>query len=155
MLVVSGIDELKDLIGTELGVSEWLAVDQARIQLFADATGDHQWIHTDPERASRGPFGKTIAHGYMSLSLFPALAAQIYRVDGLELTVNYGLDKVRFPTPVPVGSRIRSRIELLAVTPSDRGVRAFVRHTMELEGSTRPACVAEQIRFMIAESSES
>lgn len=155
MLVVSGIDGLKDLVGTELGVSDWLAVDQARIQLFADATGDHQWIHTDPERAASGPFGKTIAHGYMSLSLFPALAAQIYQVDGLELTVNYGLDKVRFPAPVPVGSLIRSRLELLAVTPSDRGVRAFVRHTMELEGSTRPACVAEQIRFMIAESSES
>lgn len=155
MLVVSGIDGLKDLVGTELGVSDWLAVDQARIQLFADATGDHQWIHTDPERAASGPFGKTIAHGYMSLSLFPALAAQIYQVDGLELTVNYGLDKVRFPAPVPVGSLIRSRLELLAVTPSDRGVRAFVRHTMELEGSTRPACVAEQIRFMIAESCES
>jgi acyl dehydratase len=155
VLVVSGIDALEELVGKELGVSDWLEVDQDRIQLFADATGDHQWIHVDQERAASGPYGKTIAHGYMSLSLFPALAAQIYRVEGLELTVNYGLDKVRFPTPVPVGSRIRSRIELLTVTPSKRGVQAFVRHTMELEGSERPACVAEQIRFMVAEGNNS
>lgn len=149
MLVVQGITELTGLAGQELGVSDWLQVDQERIQLFADATGDQQWIHVDPERAAGGPFGTTIAHGYMSLALFSVMADQIYRVDGLELTVNYGLDKVRFPAPVPVGSRIRSRVELLAVTPSDRGVRAFVRHTMELEGSDRPACVAEQIRFMV------
>jgi acyl dehydratase len=149
MLVVHGIDGLKELAGQELGVSEWLEVDQDRIQLFADATGDHQWIHVDPVRAAAGPFGKTIAHGYMSLSLLPAMAEQIYRVDGLKMTVNYGLDKVRFPTPVPVGSRLRSRLELLDVTPSDQGVRAFVKHTMELEGSSRPACVAEQIRFMV------
>jgi acyl dehydratase len=151
MLVVQGIDGLNELIGQELGVSEWLEVNQDRIQLFADATGDHQWIHVDPVKSATGPYGGTIAHGYMSLSLLPSMAEQIYRVDGLKMTVNYGLDKVRFPTPVPVGSRLRSRLELLDVTPADQGVRAFVRHTMELEGSTRPACVAEQIRFMVAD----
>lgn len=154
MQVIHGIDELSALVGQQLGVSDWLEIDQDRIQLFADATGDQQWIHVNPRKAADGPFGKTIAHGYMSLSLLPAMAEQIYRVDGLKLTVNYGLDKVRFPAPVPVGSRLRSRIELLAVTPSDRGVRAFVKHTMELEGSPRPACVAEQIRFMIPEVGE-
>lgn len=154
MLVIDGINGLRELIGRELGVSDWLEIDQDRIQLFANATGDHQWIHVDPARAADGPFGKTIAHGYMSLSLLPSMAEQIYRVDGLKMTVNYGLDRVRFPAPVPVGSRLRSRIELLAVTPSDQGVRAFVKHTMEMEGSSRPACVAEQIRFMVAENGD-
>lgn len=154
MLVVQGIAGLHELVGQELGVSEWLEVDQSRIQLFAEATGDHQWIHVDPDKAAEGPYGKTIAHGYMSLALLPFMAEQIYRVEGLKMTVNYGLDKVRFPAPVPVGSRLRSRVELLAVTPSAHGVRAFVKHTMEMEGSSRPACVAEQIRFMVAESGD-
>lgn len=151
MLVVDGIDGLKNLVGQELGVSDWLYIDQDRIQVFANATGDHQWIHVEPERAAAGPFGTTIAHGYLSLSLLPSMAEQIYRVEGLKMTVNYGLDRVRFPAPVPVGSRLRNRVQLLAVTPSDQGMLAFVRHTMELEGSQRPACVAEQIRFMIAD----
>lgn len=151
MLIVRGIDGLKNLVGQELGVSDWLEIDQDRIQLFADATGDHQWIHVDPARAASGPFGRTIAHGYLSLSLLPSMAEQIYRVEGLKMTVNYGLDRVRFPAAVPVGSRLRNRVRLLAAIPSEQGMRAFVKHTVELEGSSRPACVAEQIRLMVAD----
>ncbi len=106
--VFTSAPELRAAVGQELGVSDWLEVDQKRIDLFADATGDHQWIHVDPERAAEGPFGSTIAHGYLTLSLLPALVPQILRVEGVRMGVNYGTDKVRFPAPVPVGSRLRA-----------------------------------------------
>src|SRR5437016_4870765 len=105
--VFASVDELREAVGEELGPSDWLEIDQKRIDLFADATGDHQWIHVDPEKAAAGPFGTTIAHGYLTLSLLPQMWKTIYRVDGVKLGVNYGLNKVRFPSPVPVGSRVR------------------------------------------------
>src|SRR5580693_4866524 len=115
MKVFRSLDELKAATGTELGVSDWLEIDQERIDRFAEATGDHQWIHTDPVRAESGPFGKTIAHGYLTLSLLPYFAVQNYRIEGGRMSVNYGLNKVRFITPVPVGSRLRGRTELVTV----------------------------------------
>jgi acyl dehydratase len=147
--VVPGLAGLEPLVGQELGFSDWLEINQERIQLFADATGDQQWIHVDPLRAAQGPYGKTIAHGYLTLSLMSLLAGQAYEVEGLSMVVNYGLDKVRFPAPVPVGSRIRNRLVLVSLTSSAAGTKALVRHTIELEGSDRPACVAEQIRLMV------
>ncbi|GAB3126369.1 MaoC family dehydratase [Tsukamurella serpentis] len=145
MRVLSGPDELQAAVGQHLGYSDWLRIDQRRIDLFAEATGDHQWIHTDPERAADGPFGATIAHGYLTLSLIPLLAGQIYRVDGVTMGINYGTDKVRFPSPVPVGSRIRAGAELISVTPRSGGQQVIARVTVECEGADRPACVAETV----------
>ncbi|HSN36778.1 MAG TPA: MaoC family dehydratase [Arthrobacter sp.] len=149
MRVVDGLQGLAALVGQELGVSGWLRIDQDRIQQFADATGDHQWIHVDPVRAAAGPYGRTIAHGYLTLSLLPLLSGEVYRVDGLKMTMIYGLDKVRFPAPVPMGSRLRNRPVLVSLTDTRAGTQALIRHTLELEGSGRPACVADQIRLMV------
>lgn len=149
MHTLNGITELNAAVGTHLGFSDWWLVDQARIDAFAHATGDRQWIHVDPERAARGPFGGTIAHGYLTLSLLPALVWEIFRVDGLAMEINYGLDKVRFPTPVPVGSKIRAGVELLAVDPKADGFQSHMRITMELEGSTKPACIAESLGYLV------
>lgn len=149
MRVVDGLQGLAALVGQELGVSGWLRIDQDRIQQFADATGDHQWIHVDPVRAAAGPYGRTIAHGYLTLSLLPLLGGEVYRVDGLKMTMIYGLDKVRFPAPVPMGSRLRNRPVLVSLTDTRAGTQALIRHTLELEGSGRPACVADQIRLMV------
>ena len=138
--------ELKNAVGSELGKSEWLAIEQDRINLFADATGDHQWIHVDPERAKDGPFGACIAHGYLTLSLVNMFLPQIIEVRGVSMGVNYGTDKVRFPSPVPVGSRVRGRGELVAATETkDGAVQATVRVTVEVEGKDRPACVVDTI----------
>jgi acyl dehydratase len=150
VLIVQGLAGLESLVGQELGVSGWLEIEQERIQLFADATGDRQWIHVDPVRAAAGPYGTTIAHGYLTLSLLPMLAGQAFDVTGLKMTVNYGLERVRFLEPVRVGSRIRSRSVLVSLTPSSAGTKAVIRHTVELDGSQRPACVAAQIRLMVA-----
>jgi acyl dehydratase len=147
--VIQGLAEMEKLIGQEFGVSEWLQIDQERIQHFADATGDLQWIHVDPVRAAQGPYGTTIAHGYLTLSLLPLLSSQVYQVEGLKMTMNYGLQKVRFPAVVPVGSRLRNRPVLVSMSDTKAGTQALVRHTLELEGSERPACVAEQIRLMV------
>ncbi|WEH32679.1 MaoC family dehydratase [Streptomyces sp. AM 4-1-1] len=137
--------ELRDAVGERLGHSEWLEVDQKRIALFADATGDHQWIHVDPERAAAGPFGATIAHGYLTLSLLPVLVPQIMRVDGVRMGLNYGTEKVRFPSPVPVGSRLRATAELRKVAEAGGGVQVTVLVTVEREGGDRPVCVAESV----------
>jgi acyl dehydratase len=150
MRVIQGLAGIEELVGQELGISDWLQIDQERIQRFADATGDQQWIHVDPVRAAQGPYGKTIAHGYLTLSLLPLLSSQVYQVDGLKMTMNYGLEKVRFPAVVPVGSRLRNRPVLVSLIGTKAGTQALVRHTLELEGSERPACVAEQIRLMVA-----
>ncbi|HEY3881014.1 MAG TPA: MaoC family dehydratase [Trebonia sp.] len=144
-LCFQGIDELAGWVGRHLGYSDWLLVDQARINLFADATGDHQWIHVDPERAAGGPFGATVAHGYLTLSLIPSLVSQIYKVEGVPLRINYGSDKVRFPAPVRAGSRIRAGAELLRLDRGASGVRSTVRVTVEIEGEPKPACVAETL----------
>ena len=141
--------DLPGLVGQEVGVSDWVEITQERVNQFAEATGDHQWIHVDPEKAATGPYGKTIAHGYLTLSLVPILVQQIYRVTGLSMQVNYGVDKLRFPAPVPVDSRIRAGAELIKVDRNDKGGRATVRVTVEVEGSDRPACVVDTIAAMV------
>jgi acyl dehydratase len=138
--------DLKAAVGQELGASDWLEITQERIDLFADATGDHQWIHVDPDRAAHGPFGRTIAHGYLTLSLVNLFLPQILEVRGISMGVNYGSDKLRFPAPVPVGSRVRGRGELVDVEETkDGGVQAKIRVTVEIEGGARPGCVVETI----------
>ncbi len=137
---------LKDAVGNHLGHSEWLEIDQKRIDLFAEATGDHQWIHVDPEKAKDGPFGTTIAHGYLTQSLVNHFLPQIVEVRGIKMGINYGADKLRFPAPVPVGSKIRAGGELIDVSETkDGGVQAVVRVTVEIEGGERPACVIDTI----------
>ena len=139
------IAELKDLVGQEIGVSDWITVTQERIQLFADATNDHQWIHLDVERAKAGPFGTTIAHGFLTLSLLPEMAASAFGVNETRMGVNYGLNKVRFPAPVPSGSRLRGRFKLVGYEPLEGGAQLTVQVTMEREGSDKPVCIAESI----------
>jgi acyl dehydratase len=147
----ASLDDLRSAAGTELGVSDWIEIDQDRIDQFADATGDHQWIHVDPERARSGPFGGTVAHGYLTLSLIPALAASVWSLDNARMGVNYGLNKVRFPAPVPVGTRVRARIELLAVDDvPGNGVQLTARVTVEREGGDKPVCVAETVSRVYA-----
>ena len=141
----ASLDDLRAAVGTEVGHGRWLDVSQERIDKFADATGDHQWIHVDPERAASGPFGGTIGHGFLSLSLLPALTDGLTTVDGVTIGVNYGLNKVRFPAPVPVGSRVRGRVELLSVDDVPGGVQLTSRVTVEREGGDKPVCVAETI----------
>jgi acyl dehydratase len=143
--VIDGLDGLKDRVGDHLGYSEWHEVTQQQVNLFADATGDHQWIHVDVERAKRGPFGGPIAHGYLTLALGPMLMPQILRVDGVQMAVNYGLNKVRFPAPVPVGSKVRLGAALAAVDDVAGGVQVTVIMTYEIEGKDKPACVAEAL----------
>ncbi len=144
-LTVNGIDEIKALAGRDLGASDWLEITQERVNLFADATGDHQWIHVDPERAKDGPFKTTIAHGYLTLSLIIPLFNDLLAITGVSMAVNYGLDKVRFPAPVPVGSRIRLTGSVDSVEDVRGGVQMKVVFTVEIEGSDKPACVAEAI----------
>jgi acyl dehydratase len=137
---------LEKAVGTRLGQSEWLEVTQQRVNLFADATDDHQWIHVDPERARAGPFGAPIAHGYLTLALVSRFLPQIVAVEGVAMGVNYGVDKVRFPAPVRVGARVRGSGELVeAARQKDGSVQAKIRVTVEIEGSEKPACVAETI----------
>ena len=145
MHVFTRLEELEQAVGTHLGFSDWTEVTQEQVQLFADATGDHQWIHLDQERAAAGPFGRTIAHGYLTLALVPLLGSQVYRVDGLSMGINYGSDKVRFPAVVPVGSRVRGGVELLSLKPVSMGSQLATRVTVEVEGSDKPACVAETL----------
>lgn len=144
--VIKGVDELKTMGGKELGVSEWLEVTQEAINLFAEATHDHQWIHVDVERCKKeSPWGQTIAHGYYTLSLAPYLLGQIVEVEGVQMGINYGLNKLRFPSPVKVGSRVRARAEIADVSDVANGAQATIRMTFEVEGEEKPACVAEVI----------
>ena len=142
---ISGIDELKTKVGEHLGYSDWLDVTQGRVNQFADATDDHQWIHVDPERAKAGPFGGPIAHGYLTLSLAVPLLGQVVRVQGVRMGINYGLNKVRFPSPVPVPSRIRLGATLNGVEDVEGGAQSVFGLTFEVEGKEKPACVAEAI----------
>ncbi|MET7535487.1 MaoC family dehydratase [Streptomyces sp. NPDC005507] len=144
-ITVNGLAELKKLAGSDLGTSEWIDVTQERIGTFADATGDHQWIHTDPERAKEGPFGAPIAHGYLTLSLFIPMFTELLDVEGVTTKVNYGLNKVRFPTPVPAGSRIRLAARLAGVEDVPGGVQITVDGTVEIEGAAKPACVLQSV----------
>ncbi|MFF1355578.1 MaoC family dehydratase [Streptomyces sp. NPDC058297] len=144
-ITVNGLAEVKKLAGSDLGTSEWIDVTQERIDTFADATGDHQWIHTDPERAKEGPFGAPIAHGYLTLSLFIPMFTELLDVEGVTTKVNYGLNKVRFPAPVPAGSRIRLAARLSAVEDVPGGVQITVDGTIEIEGAAKPACVLQSV----------
>lgn len=141
-MITVKVNDLPSLAGKELGYSDWVHVDQERIERFADATGDHQWIHVDPERAKSGPFGKTIAHGYLTLSLAPGLLQTVWRVEGARLGVNYGCNKVRFPSPVPVDSNLRMGVSVAGAEDVKGGVQVELELTFETEGSSKPSCVA-------------
>jgi acyl dehydratase len=140
---IDGISGLEKLVGEHLGYSEWHEITQEQVNLFADATGDHQWIHVDVERAKAGPFGGPIAHGYLTLSLAPTLLTEIMHVDGITMGINYGLNKLRFPSPVPVGSKLRAGARLASIEPVSGGVQVTLEATFEIEGGSKPVCVAE------------
>ena len=139
------LQDLQGLVGQEIGLSEWITVDQKRIDQFAEATGDHQWIHVDPVKAAEGPFGTTIAHGFLTLSLMPELFATAFAIDDVRMGVNYGLNKVRFTAPVPSGSRVRGHFVLHGWHAIEGGAQMAVTVKVELEGSAKPACVAEAL----------
>jgi acyl dehydratase len=145
MITVNGLDELKALAGQDLGVSEWLEITQERVNTFADATDDHQWIHVDPEKAKTGPFGGPIAHGYLTLSLVIPLFTELLKIDGVKMGVNYGLEKVRFPHPVPVGSKIRLNAKVVSVEDVPGGTQSTFDFTVEIDGVAKPACVARTV----------
>ena len=140
---IEGIDGLKAAVGQHVGYSAWHQVTQEQVNKFADATGDHQWIHVDVERAKGGPFGGPIAHGYLTLSLTPRLLTEVFVVSGVSMAINYGLNKVRFPSPVPVGSQVRAGIEIASVEEVSGGAQVGLAVTYEIEGGTKPVCVAE------------
>jgi acyl dehydratase len=143
--VINGLDDLKTKVGQELGVSEWLEVTQEAIDAFADATGDHQWIHVDPDRAKETPFGGTIAHGLYTLSLGPQFSYAMFEVQGVAFGLNYGYNKVRYPAPLPVGSKVRMRATLTAADEIPGGLQMTVTQTFEREGGDKPVCVAESV----------
>jgi acyl dehydratase len=143
--VFKSVDELRDAVGEDIGPGEWFTVDQRRIDLFAEATGDDQWIHVDAEKAAAGPFGTTIAHGYLTLSLVASLVPQVLTVEGVSMGVNYGVNKVRFPAPVPVDSRVRASVRIAEVADVQGGVQMVSVVTVEREGGSKPVCVAETV----------
>src|SRR3954465_6586487 len=143
--IVKGVQGLKDLVGEHIGYSDWHEVTQEQVNLFADATGDHQWIHVDPERAKAGPFGGPIAHGYLTLSLAPYLLPKVMRVEGFAMGVNYGLNKLRFPSPVPVGANLRLNATITDVKEISGGVEVTIDMGFEVEGKDKPACVAQAV----------
>ncbi|AWD24815.1 MaoC family dehydratase [Micrococcus luteus] len=145
MQTFDGLDEFERAVGTHLGHSRWRTVTQEQVDLFADTTDDHQWIHVDPERAARGPFGSTVAHGFLTLALLPSMVREIYRVEGMAMVVNYGSDRVRFPHPTPVGARIRAGAELTRLDRGPQGALAMVTTTVEIEGVAKPACVSDSL----------
>ena len=149
--MITHVNELAEQVGHELGVTDWVLVDQQRIDRFADATGDHQWIHVDRERAAAGPFGTTIAHGYLTLSMLPIFLEPILAFEGIAMQLNYGLESVRFPHPVPVDSRIRARISVDAVDETDRGIRVVLGCIIEIADVDKPACVARPVALLIRE----
>jgi acyl dehydratase len=149
MRVFTSLDEIADATGEQLGSSDWFPIDQDRVDTFADATGDHQWIHVDVERAAAGPFGGTIAHGYLTLSLLPVLGSQIFALDTPGAKLNYGVNKVRFPSPVPVGSRIRATASVVGVIDVPAGKQLTLGWVIEIEGAPKPACVAETVVLLL------
>jgi acyl dehydratase len=150
MRTFNGIAELEAAVGTHVGHSEWHTITQEQIDAFAAATGDHQWIHVDPERAAQGPFGSTIAHGYLTLSLVPMLMWEIYTIEGVRMGVNYGADKLRFPAPVPVDSKVRAGVELLSLAAGGGGHQLRSRVTIEREGGDKPVCVVDTVTVVVA-----
>ncbi|WP_156756027.1 MaoC family dehydratase [Actinokineospora pegani] len=149
MHIFDGPDSIPAAVGTHLGHGDWVEITQERVDRFADATGDHQWIHTDVDKAARGPFGGTVAHGYLTLSLLPMLGATVYRFENFLMGVNYGLNKVRFPQPVRVGARVRMGSEVVEVKPGAQGIQVVLRNTIEIEGADKPACVAEAVVLLV------
>ena len=145
MKTIAGIEGYKALTGQPLGESDWLEVDQDRINRFADATGDHQWIHVDTEKAKEGPFGTTIAHGFLTLSLIPGLTSGLLKIDGVRMGINYGLNKVRFPAPVKVGSKVRASVRNLSVEDVQGGIQVVNEVTLTVEGEAKPVCVVETV----------
>lgn len=145
MRVFSSLEELAAAVGETVGPGPWQRIEQSRVDLFADATDDHQWIHLDPERAAAGPFGGTIAHGYLTLSLLPALAGRLYRVEGVAMGVNYGMNRVRFPAPVRVGTAVRATVVIAEVSPVSGGVQMVATVTVESDSGGKPVCVAETV----------
>jgi len=152
MRIFNDLAELKAAKGEHLGYTGWREITQERVNGFADATDDHQWIHVDVDRAKEGLFGSTIAHGYLSLALIPSFTSELFRVDGLKMGINYGLNKVRFARPVPVGSRIRAGAEIIDVKGTPSGTLASLRVVIEVEGLDKPACIAETLSLLVAES---
>jgi acyl dehydratase len=150
MKTIAGIEGYKELVGQPLGESEWLQVDQDRINQFADATGDHQWIHVDVDKAKEGPFGTTIAHGFLTLSLIPALTGGLLKIDGVRMGINYGLNKVRFPNPVRAGSRVKASVRNLSVEDVTGGIQIVNEVTVSIDGEPKPACVAETVTRLYA-----
>jgi acyl dehydratase len=150
MRVFKTLDEVSAAVGEELGTSDWLTIDQERVNVFAEATGDHQWIHVDVDRAKDGPFGGTIAHGYLTLSLVPYLGSQVLSFETPGAKLNYGTNKVRFPNPVLVGKRIRAHVALADVADLPKGKQATIRYTIQIEGEDKPACVAESVVLLLS-----
>ncbi|MBU6246008.1 MAG: MaoC family dehydratase [Actinomycetales bacterium] len=149
MRVFNGLDEVRGAVGQHLGVSDWHVITQEQVNLFADATGDHQWIHVDPERAAAGPFGAPIAHGFLTLSMVPMLLWQVFTIEGVTMMVNYGLNKVRFPAAATVGSRVRAAVSVASITDTPHGAQVVMSVTVEREGSDKPVCVAETITLIV------
>ncbi|MGZ6798258.1 MAG: MaoC family dehydratase [Mycobacteriaceae bacterium] len=149
MRVFTSIGELQGAGGEHLGYSPWRQVTQQQIEAFADITGDSQWIHVDVEKAAAGPFGTTIAHGYLTLSLVSALAWEVYRVDGFQMSVNYGANKLRFPSPVAAGSRVRAGVEVVSVSTNASGYQLITRVTIEIDGGVKPACVVDVVTLLV------
>jgi acyl dehydratase len=145
MKVFTSPDDFVAAVGSDLGPGPWRTVEQSRVDAFAAATDDEQWIHVDAARAAAGPFGRTIAHGFLTLSLLPSLMRELYAVEGARMGVNYGLNKVRFPAPVPVGSAIRATANVVSVDPVDGGVQIVLRVTVESDAGPKPVCVAETV----------
>jgi acyl dehydratase len=149
MRVFTSLDEVAASQGEELGTTDWVTIDQDRVDRFADATGDHQWIHVDVEKAASGPFGGTIAHGYLTLSLVPWLGSQVFSLETPGAKLNYGVNKVRFPNPVRVGSRVRNTVSVGEVTDLPSGKQLTLKHVIEIEGQDKPACVAETVVLLL------
>ena len=149
MHVFTTFEQIEEVVGQEIGVTEWVPITQKRVNEFADATGDHQWIHVDVERAKEGPFGGTIAHGYLTLSLVPWLGSTLFNLQTPGAKLNYGVNKVRFPSPVLVGSKIRCRVTINAITEIPSGRQLTVGHVIEIEGQDKPACVAETVVLLL------
>ncbi|MET7279983.1 MaoC family dehydratase [Kribbella sp. NPDC005582] len=145
----NGVDEVANAVGTSLGETEWLEITQEQVNQFAEATGDHQWIHVDVERATKGPYGGTIAHGYLTLSLIARFGEELFSVSGVTAKLNYGVNKVRFPTPVPVGSRVRAGASIANAAETPAGVQVSLNWVIELENSAKPACVAETVVLLV------
>ena len=149
MRTFTSLDELTSAVGETLGTSDWLEIDQDRVDQFSEATGDHQWIHVDVARAAEGPFGGTIAHGYLTLSLIPMLGSQVFSLDTPGAKLNYGVNKVRFPSPVKVGSRLRNTVSVSEVTDLPSGKQLVLKHVIEIEGADKPACIAETVVLLL------